>query len=187
VSFRSIRRNSTADARARRLRPTPGMIDEVVRYLRRAGIPFRATSYPSPEPEPAVAFKFPPGAQLVDVHVVLVDGSPALAVARAGATLNYAAFARTTGATVTDSSSDDLPAPYRGTAGPLPPLGGVFGLPLFVDEQLLEAARLVFRAFDRNDYVELLYEDLALVERPRVASFARGELPEHTAEAAGGR
>jgi hypothetical protein len=27
---------------------------------------------------------------------------------------------------------------------------------------------------------ELLYDDLAFVEHPRVAAFARGELPEHT-------
>ncbi len=158
---------------------TPGMIDDVVRYLRRAGVPFRVTSYPSPEPEPSVALKFAPGTQLVDVHVVLVDGSPALACARAGAPLNYAAFALATGGSVLESNSADLPEQYRGTVGPLPPLGGVFGVPLFVDEQLLEGARLAFRAFDRNDFVELLYEDLALLEHPRVAAFARGELPEH--------
>jgi prolyl-tRNA editing enzyme YbaK/EbsC (Cys-tRNA(Pro) deacylase) len=137
-------------------------------------------SYPSPEPEPTVALKCAPGTQLVDVHVVLVDGNPALACVPAGAPINYAAFALTTGATVVESNTADLPAQYRGTAGPLPPLGGVFGVPLFVDERLLEAEKLVFRAFDVNDFVELLYDDLALVEQPRVAAFARGELPEHT-------
>lgn len=155
------------------------MIDEVVRYLRQAGVPFRVTSHPSPEPEPSVAVRFAPGTQLVDVHVVLVDGSPALACARAGSTLNYSAFSRTTGGTVIASTSAELPEQFRGVVGPLPPLGGVFGVPLFVDEQLLDAPRLVFCAFDRNDFVELLYDDLALVERPRVAAFARAELPEH--------
>jgi Ala-tRNA(Pro) deacylase len=158
---------------------TPGMIDEVVRYLRQAGVPFRVMSYPSPEPEPTVAVRFNPGTQLVDVHVVLVDGSPALACVPAGAPINYAAFALTTGATVMETNAADLPEQYR--AGPLPPLGGVFGVPLFVDERLLEAEKLVFRAFDVNDFVELQYDDLALVEHPRVAAFARGELPEHTA------
>lgn len=158
-----------------------GMIlDAVVRYLRKAGVPFRVTSYPSPEPEPSVGVKFAPGTQLVDVHVVLVDGSPALACARAGATLNYSAFALTTGTTVLESSAADLPEQYRDTVGPLPPLGGVFGVPLFVDEQLLEVPRLAFRAFETNDYFEVLYDNLAIVERPRVAAFARGELPEHT-------
>ncbi len=155
------------------------MIDEVVRYLRQAGVPFRAMSYPSPESEPRVALRLAPGTQLVDVHVVLVDGNPALACVPAGAPINYTAFALTTGATVIESNASDLPEHHRGTVGPLPPLGGVFGVPLFVDERLLEAAMLVFRAFDPNDYVELLYDDLALVEHPRVAAFVRGELPEH--------
>jgi len=45
---------------------------------------------------------------------------------------------------VLESNSADLPERYRGTVGPLPPLGGVFGVPLFVDEPLLEATRLAF-------------------------------------------
>jgi prolyl-tRNA editing enzyme YbaK/EbsC (Cys-tRNA(Pro) deacylase) len=154
------------------------MIDAVVRYLRRAGVAFRVSSYPSPEREPSVALKFPPGTQLVDVSVVLVDGSPALACTPAGATVNYASFARATGATVLESSPADLPEAFRATAGPLPALGGFFGVPTFVDESILPAPRIVFRAFDTNDYVELLYDDFALVERPRVAAIVRGELPE---------
>jgi hypothetical protein len=35
-----------------------------------------------------------------------------------------------------------------------------------------------FRAFNKNDYVEVLYEAFARLERPRVAAFAKaGELP----------
>jgi prolyl-tRNA editing enzyme YbaK/EbsC (Cys-tRNA(Pro) deacylase) len=157
------------------------MIDAVVRYLRRAGVPFRVSSFPSPEREPAVAMKFPPGTQLVDVYVVLVDGSPALACTPAGTPLNYVSFALTTGAAVLEASPADLPEAHRPTAGPVPGLGGMFGVPTFVDERLLPAPRLAFRAFDANDYVELLYDDFALVERPRVAAIAsRGELPERT-------
>jgi prolyl-tRNA editing enzyme YbaK/EbsC (Cys-tRNA(Pro) deacylase) len=155
------------------------MIDAIVRYLRKAGIPFRVTSYPTPEPLPPVAVRFAPGTQLVDVHVVLVDGSPALACMPTGEPLNIAAFATQTGATVVEVSSDELRDEYRGAAGPIPPLGGVFGVPLFVDERVLEAPRVAFRAFSENDYVELSYDDLALVEHPRIAAFARGELPPH--------
>src|ERR1700704_5839914 len=102
------------------------MIDAVVRYLHRAGVPFRVNSYPAPEPEPEVALRFPPGTQLVEVHVVLVDGNPALACMPSGVPLNFAAFATETGATVLESSSEDLRDEYRGATGPLPPLGGVF-------------------------------------------------------------
>jgi hypothetical protein len=157
------------------------MIDAVVRYLRAAGVPFRITSYPSPEPEPQVALRLAPGTLLVDVHVVLVDGSPALACTPHGLPLNFAAFAMHTGTTVMEATPAELPPDYRGAIEPLPALGGVFGVPLFVDEQVLEAARVAFRAFGTNDYVELAYDDFALVERPRIAAFALGELPQHGA------
>jgi prolyl-tRNA editing enzyme YbaK/EbsC (Cys-tRNA(Pro) deacylase) len=153
------------------------MIEAVVRYLRQAGVSFRVASYPAPEPQPNVAHRFAPGAQLVDVHVVLVDGAPALACTPAGAPINFAALAAETRAAVIEATPEELRDEYRGAPEPLPPLGGVFGVPLFVDEQILEAPIVAFRAFSPNDFFELSYDDLALVERPRVAAFARwGEL-----------
>jgi prolyl-tRNA editing enzyme YbaK/EbsC (Cys-tRNA(Pro) deacylase) len=157
------------------------MIEAVVRYLRAAGVPFRVTSYPSPEAEPVVALRLAPGTLLVDVHVVLVDGSPALACTPHGLPMNFAAFAMHTGTTVMEATPAELPPEHRGAVGPLPALGGVFGVPLFVDEQILTAPRVAFRAFGTNDVVELTYDDFALVERPRVAAFALGELPPHGA------
>ncbi len=158
------------------------MIDVVVRYLREAGVPFRVTSYPAPEPQPAVAHPLPRGTQLVDVHVLLVDGSPALACIPHGLPMDMAAFAAQTGTTAIEAGPAELPQRYRGVGEPLPALGGVFGVPLFVDEQILDADRVAFRAFAANDYVELAYEDFALVECPRVVAFAHEELPPHQAE-----
>jgi hypothetical protein len=153
------------------------MIDDVVRYLRQGRVPFRAFSYAAPEPQPVVAHRLPPGAQLVDAHVVLVDGKPAIACIQSGETLNLAAIALATGAIAIESSTTELGDEYRDVAAPLPPLGGVFGVPLFVDQRVAQAALLTFRAFDENDYVEVLYEDFARLERPRVAAFASaGEL-----------
>jgi hypothetical protein len=155
------------------------MIDVVVRYLRKAGVPFRLTSYPSPEPQPAVAHPLQPGTQLVDVHVVLVDGLPALACTPHGLPMDMAAFASQTGTTAFEVSAQELPESHRSSPEPLPALGGVFGVPLFVDEQILDADRVAFRAFGANDYVEMSYDDFALIECPRIVSFAHEELPPH--------
>jgi prolyl-tRNA editing enzyme YbaK/EbsC (Cys-tRNA(Pro) deacylase) len=148
--------------------------------LRKAGVPFRLTSYPSPEPQPAVAHPLQPGTQLVDVHVVLVDGFPALACTPHGLPLDLAALAAQTGTTAFEASPAQLPESYRDSLEPLPALGGVFGVPLFVDEQILDADRVAFRAFGDNDYVEMAYDDFALIECPRIAAFAHEELPPHT-------
>lgn len=155
------------------------MIDDVVRYLRRARVPFRAISYAvAPEAQPFVAHRLPPGAQLVDAHVVLVDGRPAIACIQSGEMVNLAAMTEETGGTVTEGNpAEILGEPGGGAPELLPPLGGVFGVPLFVDERVARAPLLAFRVFDANDYVEVLYEDFARLERPRVAAFAdAGEL-----------
>jgi Ala-tRNA(Pro) deacylase len=158
------------------------MLDAVVHYLHEAGIPFRLTSYPAPEPDPPVAYKPPPRAQLVETRLVLVDDRPALVVTVRGQTVSMAALATETGALVVESSSESLGGDYRGARGPVPPLGHLLGVPIFVDVQVAEAAVLAFRAFGQNDYLEVSYDDFALVEQPRVASFGEaGELPPHRA------
>jgi prolyl-tRNA editing enzyme YbaK/EbsC (Cys-tRNA(Pro) deacylase) len=155
------------------------MIEDVVRYLRRARVPFRAISYVvAPEAQPSVAHRLPPGAQLVDAHVVLVDGRPAIACIQSGEMVNLAAMTVETGGTVTEASPAEIFGKPDDAPVLVPPLGGVFGVPLFVDERVARAPLLAFRAFDANDYVEVLYEDFARLERPRVAAFAdAGELP----------
>lgn len=156
------------------------MIEAVVHYLHEAGIPFRLTSYPAPEPLPPVAHRLTADAQLVEVHVVLVDGRPALACTRCGELVSLTALATETGGVVIDSDTQDLSGEYQGTAGPVPPLGRLIGVPLFVDIHVADLPNVAFRAFGPNDYLEVSYDDLALVERPRVAAFAEaGALPPH--------
>lgn len=156
------------------------MIEAVVRYLHDAGIPFRLISYPAPEPLPAVAYRPVPTAQLVETHVLMVDGRPALACTICGELVSLPALATEIGGVVADSNPDDLSGDYRGATGPIPPLGRLMGVPLFVDARVAELPNLAFRAFGPNDYLEISYDDLALVERPRVAAFGEaGELPPH--------
>jgi hypothetical protein len=53
----------------------------------------------------------------------------------------------------------------------------MFGVPLFVDDQVeTSAAVIAFQAFATRHYVEMIYEDFARIELPRVASFAKAEL-----------
>jgi hypothetical protein len=156
------------------------MIGAVVHYLHEAGVPFRLTSYPAPEPLPPVAHRLPPRSRLIEARVVLIDGRPALAGTIAGETINVSALATETGGLVVESSSKDLSGDYQGATEPVPPLGRLLGVPLFVDTRVSEAPVVAFRAFGPNDYIEISYEDFALVERPRVAAFGEaGELPPH--------
>jgi len=121
----------------------------------------------------------------VETRIVLVDGRLALACAAEGASLETTRLARALGAHVVTSGADELPDEFRGAPGPIPPTGGLFGVPLFVDDEVPKHGLIVFRAFAAHDYVELSYDDFARIERPRVTSFATwGELPAYSPPAA---
>ncbi len=156
------------------------MLDRVVGYLRSRGVSFRAASHPSPEALPAVAYAPPAGGRVVRAHVVLVGGRPALACLPREEQLNLQRLAFELGLEVTPGTTADLPAPFTGASEPVPPLGGLIGVTVLVDEALVAAPVIAFAAFAPTDFVELSYEDFAHIEQPRVASFSTGgELPEH--------
>lgn len=156
------------------------MLDAVVRYLHDARVAFRVASFPMSEPLPEVAFPLQPGACLIDTRLMLVSGAPAIVCMPHGEKLSLPALARATGAEVLDASPSDLRDEYRGAPEPFPPLGGLLGVPLFVDERVSASPLIAFRAFSPSDIVQLAYEDFARIEAPRVELLAEaGVLPEH--------
>ena len=154
------------------------MLERVVHYLHSHDVPFRLSSYPSPEPLPGVAYRLPPGGVMVETSVLLVDGQPTIACVVQGAKLNLASLENELGMVV-EGSAEDLPSPFKGAGGPTPPLGRAMGLLTLIDEAVAMASAVVFAAFSSNDIVEIPYDDFSRLEQPRVASFAAfGELPE---------
>jgi prolyl-tRNA editing enzyme YbaK/EbsC (Cys-tRNA(Pro) deacylase) len=127
-----------------------------------------------------VAERLPAGGAWVETQVVLVDGAPAIACMPPGEQLSYPALANALGTdAVLEGSTADLPAPFTSAKGPVPPLGGVMNALTLVDEGLIGASALVFAAFSASDIVEIPYDELARLERPRIAKFALGgELPQ---------
>jgi hypothetical protein len=156
------------------------MLVRVVEYLRANGVPFRLQSYPSPEPEPLVAYPVtPPSTLTVDTRVILIDGRPGIGCIPLGDTLNLAGLRNFLRAEIVEEGGPgDLPWFLDETSAPLPPLGRIFGVPLFVDERVANAAVVCFAAFATTDFVEMTYDDLARLEQPRIAPVGiAGELP----------
>jgi prolyl-tRNA editing enzyme YbaK/EbsC (Cys-tRNA(Pro) deacylase) len=157
------------------------MLDHVVKYLRSHDVPFRLFSHPSPEALPAVAYRLPPGGVMVETHVLLVAGRPAIACMTRGSRMSLPRLKAELGADVLEGTAEDLPPPYTGVAGPTPPLGSALGVLTIVDEAVAAASSVAFEAFASSDVVEIPYDDFARLERPRVGSFSvGGELPENT-------
>jgi hypothetical protein len=156
------------------------MLAKVVEYLRSNAVPFRLSSYPSPEPEPRVAHRSAEAIE-VDTHVLLVDGRTTLACIPRGDKVNVAGLRASLNADVIEEEGarQRLPWPFAAAEPPIPPLGRLFGTPLIVDQTLLYAPMLCFEVFSTTDFVELIYDDFARLEEPRIEVVAMaGELPE---------
>jgi prolyl-tRNA editing enzyme YbaK/EbsC (Cys-tRNA(Pro) deacylase) len=157
------------------------MLGRIVNHLRENGISFRLSSQPSPEPLPEVAHPVPPGGLVVDTTVLLAGGRAAVAVVPRGTKVDLPALVNELKAEVIEATPADLPPPFTGAAGPIPPLGTALGVPTIIDTRVTIASAVVFEAFSRSDCIEIPYDEFARLERPRIASFAAfGELPERT-------
>jgi Ala-tRNA(Pro) deacylase len=156
------------------------MIENLVRYLHAARIPFRLASYPSEERQPKAAHPIPAGGMLVETELLVLDGRPVLACFPAGEAPDLAAVGAALGGLAVVGTSDELPDDLRYAEPPIPPLGQLFGLPLVVDERVTRCSLIVFASFGESDFFEIPYEDFARLEQPRVAAFASaGELIAH--------
>jgi hypothetical protein len=155
------------------------MLDSIVRHLHQSNVPFRLASYPSPEREPHPGHPLPPRSVLLDVHVVSVDGRLVLACVRDGDVLDLAAIGNELGGAAVEAPPDALPVALVPYADTLPPLGNLLRMPLVVDDVVESCVMVVFRGFSYTDYFEVPFDDFAVLEQPRIASFARaGELEE---------
>jgi prolyl-tRNA editing enzyme YbaK/EbsC (Cys-tRNA(Pro) deacylase)/uncharacterized protein with GYD domain len=155
-----------------------GLAEAAIGYLRKQGAAFRLTNYPLPEQQPAIAHALRPGAHDVTTRVVLVDGRPAIACVPSGSSVNMARLGSVLGGNVLAGSPDDLPGAFRGASEPIPPLGHLIGVPLFVDEQLTASIMLAFHAFSSGVCIEVAYEDFARIEQPKILPLATaGSLP----------
>lgn len=154
----------------------------VVEYLRSHDVPFRLISEPSPEPAPAVApplYPHPREVLLVDTHIIVVDDRAGIGCVPRGEQINLPGLRAELGVNlVHEGGLDELPWPFERAGWPVPPLGGILGLPVFVDAAVANAALIAFAAFTPFDFIEMAYDDFARLEKPRVAQLAAaGELP----------
>jgi Ala-tRNA(Pro) deacylase len=57
--------------------------------------------------------------------------------------------------------------------GAMPPFGNLYGMPVYVAEQLATQKQIVFQAGTHTDTIEIAYADFARLVQPTVADFAR--------------
>ena len=185
ASFGGARAPETRNLETWKLERQRSMLDRIVRYLHESLVPFRLSSFPSPERVPKAAQPIAKLATRVGTQVVLVGDKLAIVCFAEGDVADLSALSNQIGASICDATTEDLPEDLQRFEAAPPPLGQLFGIPVIIDERVTEYASIVMPLFGESDYLEIPYEDFARQEEPRVVSFARaGELPERIEEAA---
>jgi Ala-tRNA(Pro) deacylase len=148
----------------------------IQRYLNEHGVPHVIRSHPPAVGANQVAqAQHVSGYRLAKPVVVKIDGRPALVVIRGPDRLDLERVRRALGAgEVTLCPEGEFDRLFPGCElGAEPPLGGLYGLPVYVDSRLEDTDVIVLRAGTHIDTIELHYADYAALERPRVADVVR--------------
>ncbi len=150
-------------------------VEELRRLLDDAGVRYETirhlTSYTS---QRTAEVAHVPGQELAKAVILKVDGGFAMAVLPAPAHIDLDAFRAAAGAgSVTLAREGEFAKlfPHCET-GAEPPFGELYGLPVWVDEELTRDQRIAFNAGSHTEALRMEYKDWARLVRPKVARFA---------------
>ncbi len=115
-----------------------------------------------------------PGGQWAKTVACVVDDRPVLAVVPAASRVDLDRLREITGARdVRLAREPEFEGLYPDCeVGAMPPLGPLYGQPVFVDRALAGAGEIVFEGGSHRDAVRMKYEDFARVARPTEGNLA---------------
>ncbi|MFZ5478917.1 MAG: aminoacyl-tRNA deacylase [Myxococcota bacterium] len=156
------------------------MIEQVRELLRREGVYYEAVPHPPAFTAHELAHQLHAGDGVaLKVVVVELDGKTALCVVPAYARVDLHRLAEEAGAhrctLVPETRFAHL---FPGCeAGAMPPLGSLWGLPVFADARLCESNRVVFPAGSHAEGIRISCADFLRVSGARLVEFERPLAP----------
>jgi Ala-tRNA(Pro) deacylase len=114
-----------------------------------------------------------PGRELAKVVVVTLDGRMAMAVLPANRKVDLNLLREAASADEAKLPAEEefrLRFPDCET-GAMPPFGNLYGMEVFVSEQLAEDDHIAFNAGTHTEVMRLAYADFARLVKPKVAKF----------------
>jgi Ala-tRNA(Pro) deacylase len=156
--------------------PIPRSIE---RFLAEQHVPYSVIAHrPAYTAQEEASVAHVPGRQWAKTIACLADGRPVLAVVPAPLRLDLDRLCEITGArSVRLAREPEFEGLYPDCeVGAMPPLGPLYGQPVFVDRALAGVGEIVFEAGSHRDAVRMKYEDFVRVAQPTEANLAR-ELP----------
>lgn len=145
-------------------------------YLDRNGIRYRTITHSKAYTAQEVAESaHVSGRELAKTVIVRLDGKMAMAVLP---TSRHVDLDELRGATGVERASLCTEHEFRNTfpgceLGAMPPFGNLWGVPVFVAEDLREDEEIAFNAGSHTELVQMRYEDFERLVRPRVFAFSK--------------
>jgi Ala-tRNA(Pro) deacylase len=111
-----------------------------------------------------------PGKELAKTVIVNLDGRTAMAVLPASSKVNFEALKNAAGSKKAELASEEE---FRRTfpdcdVGAMPPFGNLYGVQVFVSENLAQDEEIAFNAGSYTELVRLAYKDFEKLVKPRV-------------------
>jgi len=106
--------------------------------------------------------------------VVKLNGKMAMTVLPAGERLSFSRLKEAAGVNeVRLADEPEFAARFPGCEkGAVPPFGGLYGMPVFVSQNLAREGEIAFKAGSHREVVKIAYRDFERLERPRVGDFS---------------
>lgn len=146
-----------------------------MRYLSGERVAFEVSHHPPRYTAQEVAqVEHIPGRLVAKVVMVVADGGPVMAVVPATARVSLPLLRDVLGARevrLAQESEFDHVFPDC-EVGAMPPLGNLYGVPVYGDAALTKAPVIFFNAGTHEDVISISYADFARLVHPRVATFA---------------
>jgi Ala-tRNA(Pro) deacylase len=116
------------------------------------------------------------GKELAKTVIVKLDGKLTMAVLPASYQVDLAALKQATGVRNAELASEcDFKEHFADCeTGAMPPLGNLYGIPVYVDETLTEDDEIAFNAGSHYELIRLSYVDFERLVKPQVLSFSTG-------------
>jgi len=148
--------------------------NHVIEYLEAHGIPYRRRPHARAVSGSELAQSLhTTGYRVAKTVIVSREGELVMAVLPVADRVDLGRLGEMLGAQVTFVSENDFTPAFAGCEpGAEPPFGKLYGMPVVLDDTLIDADRFIVRAGSHRESLEMSVRDYVELEQPRIGSFA---------------
>jgi Ala-tRNA(Pro) deacylase len=150
--------------------------DRLEAYLREQQVPFEMQQHRATfTAQDVAAIEHIPGKLVAKVVIAFADSNMIMLVLPASRRVDLARVREEIGAQeVVLAGEREIAMAFRDCeVGAMPPFGNLYGVPVYVDQQLTEDDTIAFQAGTHTDTMHMKYADYARLVQPTIADFAR--------------